>query len=55
MKQYYKEQLHNLLTLANIKVKFTSDNGSTNWLNVNKDSVEVIKDYFDKLATLNNL
>lgn len=51
--QYYNEQLRNRLTTADIKVKFISESGETNWLNINNESMQAITQYFEYLKTIN--
>ena len=47
MTTYYKDQLAKLS--GDIKVKFTSSDGLTNWLNINLDSIEEIEHFLSKV------
>lgn len=48
-KIYYNNQLSKLDLTGNIQVKFTSLNGDTNYLSINKESIECIIDFLNKL------
>ena len=48
MEQYYKNQLKRLGDNTNIKIKITSDEGATNFMNLNAESLKEIKEFLDQ-------
>ena len=47
MENYYTKQLKKVLG-TDIKIKITSENGDSNYLNLNTESLKEIKEFLDK-------
>lgn len=46
MNNFYEKQLEKVSPVG-LKVKFVSDNGETNYMDLNKDSLKAIIKYFE--------